>query len=171
MKLRVQSDKPRKPSPPKAGAFDWSIEGRTERLEQLTNQGLPASKIAEIFGVSRNAVIGRCHRRGFKLKGKPELHLSEKVRKIKSGEIVLRRPPPKEVVIIVADNDAPYNLRLSDMGTQTCKYPTGEMLSGELLFCGHGSLEGSSWCAQHTKIVFQPAPKPQRAQIKTRRAS
>ena len=41
--------------------FDWT-DARVASLKELHKQGLPASAIAQQFGISRNAVIGKIHR-------------------------------------------------------------------------------------------------------------
>lgn len=48
----------------------WTVE-RIEEVRRLAKEGFPASKIAQRFRVSRNAVIGLCHRRGIKLGARP----------------------------------------------------------------------------------------------------
>lgn len=51
---------------------EWT-DARLAALEYYWSQGVPASQIGDILGVSRNAVIGRAHRLGLKPRPAPSL--------------------------------------------------------------------------------------------------
>ena len=43
-----------------------------------------------------------------------------------------------------------------------CKWPIGDPADASFGFCGHGSAEGSPYCAEHARVAFQPAKKRER---------
>lgn len=47
----------------------WTEEEITQ-LRKLAREGLSGAQIAERFGITRNAILGKCHRLGIKLQGK-----------------------------------------------------------------------------------------------------
>jgi hypothetical protein len=53
----------------------WTDE-QTEQLRTLASEGKSSGEIAEWFGVTRNAVAGKCHREGVRLKSGPRTHKS-----------------------------------------------------------------------------------------------
>lgn len=54
------------------GEMDWSKDGESlQRLRQLVAEGLSASQIGRLMGVSRRSIIGACHRRGIVLRRSP----------------------------------------------------------------------------------------------------
>ena len=48
----------------------WTEEDNA-KLRELARQGSSAAQMVPIFGVTRNAVVGRCHRKHIKLHGDP----------------------------------------------------------------------------------------------------
>jgi GcrA cell cycle regulator len=43
-----------------------------------------------------------------------------------------------------------------------CKWPIGDPADSTFGFCGHASVEGSPYCAEHARVAFQPAKKRER---------
>lgn len=62
-------------------------------LEALVDSGMSAREIGDCLGVTRNAVIGKCNREGFRLRGAvfgPNKNLAGIVRDLK-GDVLLQR--------------------------------------------------------------------------------
>jgi GcrA cell cycle regulator len=72
-------------------------------------------------------------------------------------------PPPE-----VETNVEPQRLPNGDMVTvltvkdTMCKWPIGDPADSTFGFCGHASVEGSPYCAEHARVAFQPAKKRER---------
>lgn len=60
-----EDDESREPSPDSSGPVFWTDE-RIAILSDQWSKGRTASEIANLLGISRNAVIGKAHRLGFK---------------------------------------------------------------------------------------------------------
>jgi GcrA cell cycle regulator len=43
-----------------------------------------------------------------------------------------------------------------------CKWPIGDPADATFGFCGHSSVDGSPYCAEHARVAFQPAKKRER---------
>jgi GcrA cell cycle regulator len=126
---------------------------RIELLKTLWRKGLSASEIAnELGGVSRNAVIGKLHRiPGYT----PEPHKPPPRKPPPPAPIWKPPPPPKRRVVI----NVPFlNLTLDELNRGVCHYPHGDR--APFTFCGAPVKEGSSWCALHSRLVFQKHQPP-----------
>jgi GcrA cell cycle regulator len=87
----------------------------------------------------------------------------------RSGAAVAVRPEPVHTHITEAEaNVEPQRLPNGDMVTvltvkdSMCKWPIGDPADANFGFCGHGTAEGSPYCAEHARVAFQPAKKRER---------
>jgi len=127
-----------------------------EKLKSLHAAGLSASQIAAEFGrdgirVSRNAVIGKCHRLGLFKVSQPM------PRKPRSN-----RPPRRVKVSTTAVRGTPVTM--AGLLAHHCHAPLDGPTGAGQLFCGgisgkdcHG--KSSSYCARHYALFYVP-PKP-----------
>jgi GcrA cell cycle regulator len=157
---------------------------RVEQLKKLWEAGLSASQIAaELGNVSRNAVIGKVHRLGLSGRGKslssaaprrrkahPAQHTMRVTRPIARGNTALAQafeveaePDP-----VTSDNVIPMSQRLSllELNEATCHWPIGDPLSPDFFFCGRKVLTGLPYCAQHSRVAYQPPVNLRRQTIK-----
>lgn len=155
--------------------MSWTDE-RIERLKKLWSEGLSASQIAaELGGVTRNAVIGKVHR----------LHLSGRVKTTTTATQRSRKParpaarPVTRVTTVTRGNLAvvqtldpeamvvyrpaeevvvPISRRISIMELRegTCRWPLGDPLLPEFVFCGGDCDVGKPYCTAHASVAFQP---------------
>jgi hypothetical protein len=142
-------------------------------------QGLRASEIAKELGCSRNAVIGKMHRKGFECGRGDGLPRSRKAKTVKAktprktssstqknssrlgswrtsskGE----RTPPK-VIPIVEDRPA-TSVPLFGTDERDCKWPTSaDVLSMEV--CGQASTIGA-YCDKHAMLAYRQMPSQSR---------
>jgi hypothetical protein len=63
---RASGQKNAKPMFPKVDWSRWDAPGDS-RLQAMVDKKFSGGRIAEIIGCARNAIFGRCHRRGYKL--------------------------------------------------------------------------------------------------------
>ena len=157
--------------------MSWTDE-RIDRLKKLWSEGLSASQIAaELGGVTRNAVIGKVHRLHLSGRVKTTTATTQRSRKtvraaarpaarvtttIARGNLavamtlepdaVLAYRPAEEVVV-------PISRRISIMELRegTCRWPLGDPLQPEFVFCGGDCDIGKPYCTAHAKIAFQPS--------------
>lgn len=161
----------------------WS-DDRVEQLKKLWEAGLSASQIAaELGNVTRNAVIGKVHRLGLSgrakspssaaprpRKARPAQHMMRVSRPISRGNTALAQafeveaePDP-----VTYDNVVPMSQRLSllELNEATCHWPVGDPSSPDFFFCGGRTLSGLPYCAQHSRVAYQPASDRRRAPVK-----
>lgn len=164
----------------------WTEE-RVAELKKLWAEGHSASQIAKRLGsVTRNAVIGKVHRLGLSGRATPSRPVKRPPRLARpkpqpiprqaqpaapraATTALAVRPEPAHVhVAEVEANIEPKRLSNGDMVTvltvkdSMCKWPIGDPADANFGFCGHGTAEGSPYCAEHARVAFQPAKKRER---------
>src|SRR5215467_11956186 len=141
----------------------WS-DDRVEQLKKLWEAGLSASQIAaELGNVTRNAVIGKVHRLGLSGRAKSPSSAAPRPRKARPAQHMMRVSRP-----ITYDNVVPMSQRLSllELNEATCHWPVGDPSSPDFFFCGGRALSGLPYCAQHSRVAYQPAADRRRAPAK-----
>lgn len=141
-----------------SGSSAWNVEGVEDRAVALYKEGWSASAIAKTLflefkvNISRNGVIGKMHRLGVNARAAPSKPRA--VAKPKADPRMRRpavhdrpapvhrnqTPPPKQA------DPAPYQARvmptgeksvgLLELGSCMCKWPVGEALGRDQMFCG-----------------------------------
>lgn len=140
----------------------WTEE-RVSQLERWCAESLSAGQIAAMFdcGFTRNAIIGKVHRMGLKLnmaRGKKATDVVQPNR-ARMGEPRTRRGKVMryEVPTFVAPPDEPEPLRktvLTPGFNDGCKWVCDGTDDNCLpVYCGHPSLNHSSWCVHHYRRV------------------
>ena len=66
---------------------------------------------------------------------------------------------------VVHDNVTPINHRMTllELNEATCHWPIGDPSSPDFFFCGARSLTGLPYCAQHSRIAYQPVSERRRS--------
>ena len=166
----------------------WTEE-RVAELKKLWAEGHSASQIAKRLGsVTRNAVIGKVHRLGLSGRATPSRPVKRPPRLARpkpqvlprqasaaaprpAGGALAVRSEPAHVQTHISEAEAnitPQRLPNGDMVTvltvkdSMCKWPIGDPADAAFGFCGHGTSEGSPYCAEHARVAFQPAKKRER---------
>jgi GcrA cell cycle regulator len=116
----------------------WNDEKIT-RLKKLWSEGLTTGEIGKRLGVSKNAVVGKAHRLG--LKGRPS--------PIKRPE---KAPAPKK--------EATKVFTLTDLSSQTCRWPIGDPKHEDFRFCGKPVAIGKPYCPEHCAQAYVGSSKP-----------
>jgi len=163
----------------------WS-DDRVEQLKKLWEAGLSASQIAaELGNVTRNAVIGKVHRLGLSGRAKSPATAAPRQRKAaRPAQPMMRvtRPVARgntalaqvfeveaEPDPVAFDNVVPMNQRRSllELNQATCHWPVGDPSSPDFFFCGGKALSGLPYCAQHSRVAYQPAGDRRRQPVKS----
>ena len=112
----------------------WTSD-RVARLTRLWGSGMSARLIAEDLGcgISRDAVIGKAHR----------LRLAGRLSPINWEPL--------------ADSSRPATIAIESLTAQSCRYPIGDPLKAGFRFCCRRQAAGSSFCAEHHRIVWKRA--------------
>lgn len=142
----------------------WTEE-RDAKLKEWLAEGWSFSQVGAGLGVSRNAAIGRTYRLG--LKGPLKEPKTRKPRRSKLHpdriyKRIKQRNPP-----MIFDNYqpqigdvVPLNIPFMEIETGQCRYIVGEPDGVNTLFCGHGVVDGLSYCAGHARLCFTAAGTP-----------
>ena len=152
-----------------SNVLTWTTE-RVEKLKELWAKGYSYGHIANVFGLTRNAVGGKIDRLG--LGGRDRripLTASERNARrnaarafkrggacIKNGhmEIPIWRPS-KPLPIQKPVEAPPLNIGLMKLKSHQCRYVTGK--DGLATYCGHDVLD-RSFCAQHYRLCYTKPP-------------
>ena len=140
----------------------WT-EARVAELRCLVAEEVPYSQIARQLGVSRNAAIGKANRLNICApgeNGRPLLAPIRPAERARSRGADLLMPPPRKFhcdPIPPAVSSAPLNLSLEQLKFFHCRYITNDDLR-QPTFCGHDTVEGTSWCGFHLARVRAPLP-------------
>jgi GcrA cell cycle regulator len=151
----------------------WTEEDDAN-LKRLVDQAFSARKISEHFGKSRNAVIGRVHRLGLKLKGRPPANImAVKAKRERPTRAVQpdRTPAvakdakaaPALPVAIPAFPDLDSYFRplpgteavpLAEMAGGMCHWPVNGRYGREPIYCGLPA--DGPYCPVHHRLAYQP---------------
>jgi GcrA cell cycle regulator len=136
----------------------WNDE-RIQILKQLVQDGLSAAQLADRFGVSRSAIIGKCHREGFRLRGSKVKSEKKKVDRRKGpyrtpriAEMKNRKPVP---ILEWIEPEVPaefLHITFDNLQRNHCKYPRGEGRS--ITFCGQPRIEDRPYCASCCRLAY-----------------
>lgn len=149
------------------GYSDWTDE-RVDVLKALYKDGLSASQIAaELGGITRNAVIGKCHRLGLTGRQRRASATPKQPRVQRrasgfkrSGNLLLSiakvEPLPEPHI---EDGAIPAEQRktLLQLTPTCCRYPVGDPAAPEFFFCGAEAEADRPYCAGHCARAFDSA--------------
>ena len=143
----------------------WTEE-RTELLMEYWRHGFSASQIATLLGngITRNAVIGRCHRLGMrrnmltateyqKRKAEKTAQARER-RRLERKLMVMTTPKPARTVAPVERPGEPaplYTMR-TDTG-HGCRWICADPRHDDTAVCGH-AIHARKWCEHHYFRVY-----------------
>lgn len=150
----------------------WTDE-LVERVKELNERGLSASRIAEELGVavSRNAVIGKLHRLGIKMTNATgrtfasgQVKLRERKKKRAKYQPPIRVAKSAEVAAgQEACDDPSALLSIDQLTARTCRWPYGNPGEPGFGYCGRKTMyderrqEFSPWCPRHYRLAH---PRP-----------
>lgn len=143
--------------------FDWTEE-RVEKLKRLTNEGLSCSAIGLELGVSRNAIIGKQHRTGFRSK-KPSGGARPTRRYTRApwavpypggqrkgrGQFKPRHNPG--LATDLAPEPALNPVGIFELKDSHCRWPV-DGGGYQTMFCGDPAAERQSYCPHHCCVAY-----------------
>ena len=127
--------------------MNWTDQ-KINKLKGLWEQGIKAIEIAEIFGTSKNSIIGKANR----LKCIPRKQGG--IRRKRSQNIF--KENPKITPIIELENPT----LLMSLTDNQCKFPLWKNSNEPQLFCGKERWDKSSYCKMHY-VESHEKTKPQ----------
>lgn len=162
----------------------WTAE-RLELLNKLRGEGLSASQIAAELGggVTRSAVLGKCHRLGLARKASTQVsssRLQQASRPLDPPATAepAMEPGPKPVTNtarhqpaelprghsrpVEAGSPRPKGLTIMELGEGTCRWPLGDPTTPKFRYCGGGAVPGLPYCAHHVQIAYLPTAERKR---------
>lgn len=148
----------------------WKPED-IELVKELAAKGLTSSEIASHFyRVSRNSIIGLCHRKKIRLQtphygGKSigNTRIADKRKREERKKMEALRPPkrkPPELPRELPTPHKPGKKTIMKLGYRDCRAIIGEVNGTDTLYCGDVAVEGKAWCATHMKIYTVPNREP-----------
>ncbi len=153
--------------------MSWTDE-KVAVLRQYWGSGKSASEIAEMIGgMSRNAVIGKAHRLG--LAGRPSPIKERKARpkapspSHASPATTTTPATPKVPLDNVVELLPGGGATILSLTERMCRWPHGDPKKPGFRFCGKPAADGTSYCADHLKLAYQP-PQPKRRDTERRAA-
>lgn len=148
----------------------WTDE-RLEQAKAWVGEGMTARQIADRFGMTRNAVIGKLRRAGHRGGGgtapkerterRPKLAKPPrpKNRHYKLGfGSRFQSPVPLKAKPVVGP-PAPPEARMIgilELGPTVCKFPIGDPRHAGFGYCGHKRFGVSSYCEYHHRLAYVP---------------
>lgn len=133
--------------------FDWTQDRVAEAL-RLSGEGKSATEIAAVFGITRNAVIGKLHRLRATAKTEPSKPKLSPKKRTPGMLLPVSRAVPKR------DLGPPPSLgNLAGILDVTgCRFPVREDADfiGGQAFCNCAQREGSSYCEYHHQLTSTP---------------
>lgn len=135
----------------------WTTE-RDDQLRMMRAAGMTCSQIADKFGCTRNAVMGRSHRLGIVGAPRP---------KAEGGRPPGPRRKPRSFVAPAAFNPEPgipFALppelprrpgeRCTIFEVTGCRWPYGDPMSPDFSFCNDHRVEGLPYCEAHCAVAY-----------------
>jgi GcrA cell cycle regulator len=124
--------------------MSWN-DDKITRLKKLWQEGLTTGEIGKRLGVSKNAVVGKAHRLG--LKGRPS--------PIKRPTRATPEPKKQPEVRVFT---------LTDLSSQTCRWPIGDPKHEDFRFCGKPVYAGKPYCGEHCATAYVGSNKSSRSE-------
>jgi GcrA cell cycle regulator len=146
----------------------WTDE-RIALLKTLFERGRTCREMAYEIGVSRNAVIGKLARlnltRGRAARAPRTERRSgpapQRPRGARQLQILLKtRMEEGEAAAVRATFEAlPIpegpGCSLLELGDDKCRWPIGDAIAADILFCGNKPFGGSPYCAGHARMAYR----------------
>ena len=111
--------------------MNWTNK-KIDKLKELWEQGDVATEIAKVFGVTKNAIIGKANRLNF-------------TPRKRGGAYGIKHPRESAPITIESENPTSLESLTSDQ----CKFPLWDKPTDPELFCGRRRWDKASYCKMH----------------------
>lgn len=145
---------------------NWTDED-DDWLRQLAAKGWSAGQMAVELNRSRNAIIGRLHRKKIALANKPKTASGPAKPRKRRGRDPARSPQLHAIVREKLTTDVPKpvatpagrGVRFMDIGPQQCRWPVVDGHAMDTFrFCGAPAAhEDCPWCEHHLQDAYRGA--------------
>lgn len=134
-------------------AFDWR-DIDDDRLRDLAEK-FSAAEIGKQLGCSRNAVIGRCSRRGIDLCSTPAPRAPARIGDRPNFTVRAEKLAVVEPVEILVDH---LELTILQLRPDSCRWPlwVGNVPFDDKRYCGNRTRTGASYCARCERLSISP---------------
>jgi len=153
----------------------WTEEQIDQAKEMWANRAT-AQEIADAIGKSRNAVIGKMNRMNVRRQetidgalGEPSSDPSASEQQDQSLRDAEKNLAPvygrNSTSTDVVNSEAVFEhlreqrLPLMYLSNKTCRWPIGDPSTKNFWFCGKQSAIDKPYCAEHSELAFQNAPR------------
>ncbi len=130
----------------------WTDEEVVE-LKRLLAENRSGGYIADALGKTRGSVIGKAHRLGYRLTGRPRGHPAPK-RELRPTVI---KPKGHKDPSLPPEPARPHEMvgcSLLDLTPRSCRWPIGDPKDRDFHFCGNTTVaDGVPYCGYHTGIA------------------
>ena len=135
---------------------DWT-PARVDDLQRFIKEKYTARQAAEELGVSRNSVIGKARRHGWRFDSEGVRNVHVRVREREARRIAPRppRPPRPNHAPPMAPEPFARGLSFDQLERNDCLYPV--TADHPFKFCGHPKTVGQPYCPHHCGIAYRPA--------------
>ena len=153
----------------------WTNEN-IESLKRFAEEKKTGTEIAELLGISRGAVSGKCHRDGIHLiSGNPggkrntdRIFTRRPADKTYSGDSSPDNKPLQTTAteqlssgknpIPVSDFSEMRKITLFELSESTCRWPLGDPKSQDFRYCGAvgaDNTQGRPYCPYHSLVAYE----------------
>ena len=148
----------------------WTTE-RVAELKSAVNAGLSCAQIANVIGVSRNAVIGKINRLGLSRGRNPTAPRPREGVLTRRPKMLTQRLVLKALFASapVAEVVSAEPCSLLNLAPHKCRWPIDDVATVGFTFCGNTTLDGMSYCVGHARIAYRGSSE--RPQVTPRAAS
>lgn len=149
----------------------WTKES-LETARKLWIEGRSASEVArEVGAVSRSAVIGQVHRRGWQRRIDSQSNSVGRTERVRHKRAARRVQPPRQKParkeVLPPDLNAARAIPMSDVllcdaVSSMCKFMAGDPAHDPRV-CGRATVRGRVYCADHAALCYvapDPSKKP-----------
>jgi GcrA cell cycle regulator len=154
---------------------DWS-DADIKTVKSMWQRGATATEIAAALGpgVTRGAVLGKVHRLGLKRAEEAKARPRATAAAARPGQAKNGAKPILKAVAGVRAAAPPQRepepagpRPIWALGQCQCRWPIGNLLDPPGLFCGAVTVDGSSWCEAHARLVYTGTmrPRPETAPV------
>jgi GcrA cell cycle regulator len=151
---------------PSSHWFAWTPDTE-QRLRDLAATDISARQIADEMGAtSRNAIIGKAHRLGVKIRGsaRRSAALPKPVACPVERRAAPKRPQEARKMMVVPSPVPPPvcdPVRLVDIRAHQCRWPLGDPKEEAFRFCGAPAER--SFCPHHHALAYRPVERKREA--------
>jgi GcrA cell cycle regulator len=140
----------------------WSSE-RDQLLHHLWLEGKSQSVIAAELGVTTNSVAGRLSRMKLRfLTDRPKREPKPRApKKLKPWSERKRYYVNRRSIPMTAPEQVALRLSVPELTNKSCRFIVTD--DHPMLYCGHESADGFSYCAHHCGVMYRPAEARERA--------